>query len=274
MRVTLLGTGTSTGVPIPGCRCDVCLSSNPKNKRHRASAYIELQGKDIPGSGTSAEEIAGRILIDTTPDLRSQALTHGVTKIDAVLYTHTHADHVFGIDDLRSFNFIHNTSIPLYASEKSADMLENTFTYCFYEDPDYEGGSPPQLTLHRIQPNTPLSLFGVEVLPLAVEHGKMEVFAYRIGDFAYVTDCSHIPEESMQLLTGVKTLVLDGLRHRPHKTHFTLEQAAEIASQLGVERCFLTHLSHEVEHEAGNEFLKTTTDAAIVLGYDGLVLEI
>ena len=280
MKITLLGTGTSTGVPIPGCRCPVCASDNPKNKRYRVSAYVELQRKDVPEHENTAHEtldpddfVAG-ILIDTTPDLRTQALTYGITKVDAVLYTHTHADHVFGIDDLRSFNFVNNKSIPVFASDESAEILESTFRYCFFPDPNYEGGSPPQLTLTRISANQPLELFGYRVLPLAVEHGSSQVLAYRFGEFAYVTDCSRIPPESLEQLQGVRLLVLDGLRHRPHKTHFTLEQAAKMAESIGAERTYLTHLSHEVEHQAAIDLLDGLVASKVEPGYDGLILEV
>ena len=152
-------------------------------------------------------------------------------------------------------------------------MLESTFRYCFFLDPDYQGGSPPRLSLTQINPDQPLTLFGFDVVPLVVEHGRMEVFAYRFGDFAYVTDCSHIPPRSFELLKGLRYLVLDGLRYRPHKTHFTLEQAAVVAEQLEAEHTYLTHLSHEVEHEAGNALLRRVTSAKVELAYDGLVLE-
>lgn len=259
-------------MPIPGCRCEVCQSDDPKNKRYRVSIYVELFARDR-GLNESADKPAAAILIDTTPDLRTQALTFGFSRIDAVLYTHGHADHVFGIDDLRSFNFTQKKVIPVYANEECAAMLQHSFRYCFFQDPDYEGGSPPRLTLNKIRANEPLELFGCEILPLRVEHGTMEVLAFRFGRFAYVTDCSAIPPESRKLLKGLKVLILDGLRHRPHKTHLTLEQAAAIADELAAERTFLTHISHEVDHDEGNAFLAEISSSRIELAYDGLQLD-
>ena len=274
MKVTVLGTGTSTGIPIPGCACEVCTSSNSRNKRLRTSIFVELTSADLGTSGAkSSEETIGRVLIDTSTDLRQQALTHGIVRIDKVLFTHTHADHTFGIDDLRSFNFVMRSSIDVYASETSAKDLLQKFRYCFQYDPAYEGGAPPKLNLLEIEAYTPLSLFGVEILPLPVLHGTLEVFAYRIGSFAYVTDCSSIPERSRACLRNLDVLILDGLRNRPHKTHFTVEQAVQEIEDLQPKRTFLTHISHELDHEKTNNTLHEITKQHVELAYDGLFFE-
>ena len=260
MKVRVLGSGTSTGVPIPGCRCDVCLSTNPRDNRLRASILLELPQH--------------RILIDTSTDLRQQSLRAEISSIDAVLFTHTHADHVSGIDDLRSFNFINGCVIPIYGDEATCSELSSKYRYAFFLDPDYEGGSPPRLTLHQLEPYVPTNICGVEILPLPIFHGRLQILGYRIGDFAYLTDCSSIPERTKQMLHGLDTLILDGLRHRPHPTHFTIEQAVREIETINPRKAFLTHLSHEVEYFSGNKRIKELTSSAIELAYDGLEIEL
>lgn len=272
MRVTLLGTGTSTGVPMPGCTCPVCLSKNPKNNRLRTSVYIELQEKDL-APGSTGRAVRAGILIDTSPDLRYQALRTGISRIDAVLYTHAHADHIFGIDDLRGFNFISGAPIPLYANEESASQLEKRFGYCFIDNSSYEGGLPPQLKLERIKPYEPLSLFGCEVLPLALHHGSLEVLGFRFGTFAYLTDCSFIPEETRRKLDGISHLVIDGLRYEPHRTHFCHAEAVEEIRRIRPGKAYLTHISHDVDHEEANQRLQESSECPVECAYDGLVLE-
>ena len=261
MKATILGTGTSTGVPIPGCRCPVCSSDNEKNKRLRCSVLLEYSGPD--------DQIFS-VLIDTSTDLRLQALRAGTSKIDAVLYTHTHADHVHGIDDLRSFNFINKSDIAVYASSDSADELESKFRYCFYKDPAYEGGAPPSLKLHRIDVKKELTIGSQQITPLPVMHGQLEVLGYRLGSFAYITDCSKIPDTTRQLLKGVEVIVLDGLRLRPHKTHFNMEQAVAEIGEIAPKKAYLTHISHELEHEQANKMLSGMSSIPIELAYDGL----
>ena len=261
MKVRILGTGTSTGVPIPGCLCEVCTSKNPKNNRLRCSVHIEyIDAASNPYS----------LLIDTSTDLRQQALRANLNCIDAVLFTHTHADHVHGIDDLRSFNFINNTNIDLYAIKASADELESKFRYCFHKDPVYEGGAPPRLRLHRFEPNEALTLGNREIVPLPVRHGSLEVMGYRSENFAYITDCSEIPPATKELLKNVEIVVLDGLRNRPHKTHFTIDQAIAELEQIAPKRAYLTHISHELEHEQTNQELKAKSSIPIELAYDCL----
>ncbi len=264
MKVLVLGSGTSSGVPVPGCTCDVCRSTNPKDKRLRTSIYLELHGR----------EQAGHVLVDTATDLRLQSLTHGLTRIDAVLYTHTHADHTFGIDDLRSFNFVNGSVIDCYATASSKKELELRFPYAFFPNPDYLGGAPPRLKLHELATDKPLNLFGVDFLPVPVLHGRMEVIGFRVGKFAYVTDCSYIPESSRVLLRDLDYLILDGLRVRPHATHFTLAQAVQEIENLRPKHAYLTHISHEIGHEWANSELRKMTDRSVEMAYDGLTVEI
>lgn len=281
MKIRVLGSGTSSGVPVPGCRCAVCTSSDPRNQRLRTSIFIELRARDAdsPLGDSSeliedAEHVTGHILVDTSPDLRQQALRENIARVDSVLYTHVHADHIFGIDDLRSFNFVNNSSIDCYASDASAEELELRFNYAFFPDPRYQGGSPPRLRLHRITPYKPFVLFGTTILPLTLLHGTMEVLGFRVKNFAYLTDCSFIPEQSIELLRGLDVLIIDGLRTRPHATHFTHAQAVEQIERLRPAQSFLTHLSHEIDHHTANVALAAMTSLPVELAYDGLVLEL
>ena len=252
MRVTMLGSGTSTGVPVIGCTCSVCTSDNPRNKRWRAGLRLELEH--------------GVALVDTPTDFRAQALRYGVHRVDAVLFTHAHADHVFGLDDLRIFNFRQRTAIKCYASAPTLAMLRRYFAYAFEDG--QEGGGKPVLDL--VEVHAPFDLLGRRIVPVPVWHGELEVYGYRLGDFAYVTDCSRIPEESFRLLEGVRTLVLGALRYRPHPTHFTVEEAAAAAARIGAERTFLTHLAHDIDHDAPASPLPP----GVHFGYDGLTLEV
>lgn len=248
-RVTLLGSGTSTGVPVIGCRCKVCTSSDPRNQRSRPGLLLEM-----PDGRT--------VLFDTSADLRLQALKAGLERLDAVVFTHAHADHIFGLDDIRIFNFRQRAAIPCYGSRETLAAIRRAFAYVF--EPGQEGGGKPQLELIEIR--EPFALLGQRFVPIPVWHGELEVFGYRIGRFAYVTDCNHIPAESMALLAGVEILVLDALRYRPHSTHFSVAEAVEAALQIGAARTILTHMSHEVDHGAPEVVLP----AGIELGYDGL----
>ena len=264
MRITVLGSGTSTGIPIPGCTCEVCTSTDPRNTRFRTSALVEL----IKGENTH------NILFDTTPDLRAQALKFGFSRIDSVLYTHTHADHVCGIDDLRSFNFVNKMRIPVYANEDSSEHLLRMFSYAFKPDPNYEGGAPPQLDLKKITPYEPIELLDTSVIPLPIYHGKMEILGFRIGGFAYLTDCSAIPERTAGYLRDLDVLIIDGLRDRPHNTHFTQEEAVAEIVKLKPKKSYLIHMSHEVEHIRANAKLREFSNLDIELAYDGLVIEL
>jgi phosphoribosyl 1,2-cyclic phosphate phosphodiesterase len=252
MRVTMLGSGTSTGVPVIGCRCAVCRSDNPKNRRMRPGLKLELE--------------TGVVLVDTPTDLREQALRFGLPRLDAVLFTHAHADHIFGLDDIRIFNFRQGRAIPCYGSETTLAAIRRTFAYVF--EAGQEGGGKPQLDLLPVR--APFELLGERVVPVPVWHGAMEVFGYRLGRFAYVTDCNVIPETSYALLEGVEILILDALRYRPHSTHFSVDEAVGAARRIGARRTILTHFSHDVDHGAPAVQLP----AGVELGYDGLELDV
>jgi phosphoribosyl 1,2-cyclic phosphate phosphodiesterase len=251
MRVTMLGSGTSTGVPVIGCTCDVCTSVNPRNKRWRPGLKLEL-----------AERV---VLVDTPTDLREQALRFGLPRVDAVVFTHAHADHIFGLDDVRIFNFRQRSPIPCYGSAATLRAIRRIFAYAFEQG--QEGGGKPQLDLIEIGGSFPL--FGQTVIPVPVWHGELEVYGYRFGTFAYVTDCNVIPEASFALLAGVEILVLDALRYRPHSTHLSVDEALQVAARIGAARTILTHLAHEIDHDAPAVALPP----GVEFGYDGLVFD-
>ena len=252
LRVTLLGTGTSTGVPVIGCRCAICTSPDPRNRRLRPGLRLELPG--------------GVALVDTPTDLRQQALTHDISQVDAILFTHAHADHILGLDEVRVFNFRQGGSIPCYGPASALAAIRRTFAYAF--EPGQEGGGKPRIDLLPIGAE-PLPLLGAEVLPVPVRHGELEVFGYRLGPFAYVTDVNFIPEESLRRLAGVEVLVLGALRWRPHTTHFSSPEAVEVAARIGARRTLLTHLAHEVDHASPRDRLPE----GVELAHDGVILE-
>jgi phosphoribosyl 1,2-cyclic phosphate phosphodiesterase len=257
MRATLtvLGSGTSMGVPTIGCDCAVCHSANPHDRRLRPSIMLQYNGK--------------LVLIDTTPDFREQALREGIKKIDAVLYTHGHADHILGLDDVRPLSFPRVTGgpkIPLYANESTARVLKHVFKYIF--DDDYKFGTIAQVELHRLKPD-PLNLFDATFLPVPIIHGEAEIYGYRFGSAAYLTDFSTIPENSMEMLQGLDILFLDALRHKPHPTHSTVEHSLSIVQKLNPTRTFFTHISHDLPHAETNRQLP----AGVQLAHDGLKLE-
>jgi phosphoribosyl 1,2-cyclic phosphate phosphodiesterase len=252
MRVTFLGTGTSTGVPVIGCGCRVCTSSDPRNRRLRPSLLLEWG--DF------------RILVDSSSDFRQQALLHRIHRLDAVLYTHAHADHVMGLDDLRIYNFRQRADLPVYGSASTLEDLRRTFWYAFEET--QEGGGKPRLDLRQVQ--APFDLLGERVIPVPLWHGDLEVTGYRIGDFAYCTDCNRIPPESMRHLGGLDVLVLDALRPTAHPTHLSIPEALSILTDLQPRRAYLVHMSHDVEHAETEAALPES----VRLAYDGLVLEI
>jgi phosphoribosyl 1,2-cyclic phosphate phosphodiesterase len=257
MRLTLLGTGTSMGVPQIGCRCAVCTSSDPRDRRSRTSALLEVGGSTI--------------LIDTPPELRLQLLQAGTSHLDAVLYTHEHADHVHGIDDLRSFSLLQRQPLPLYAPPATAAHLRQTFRYIFDDAVvPLDGTSKPRLTLAPIRAAGPITIAGVEVVPIAFEHGHAEVYGYRVGPVAYLTDVKRVPTEARALLRGVRILVLNALWWREHPTHLSIEDAIEVAQDIGAEQTLLTHLTHETSHQELLERLPP----GIAPGYDGMQIEI
>lgn len=253
-RVTFLGTGTSHGVPMIGCRCAVCRSTDARDSRLRPSIHIDVDGGPA-------------LLVDTSTDLRQQALTHDLTRVDAVLFTHSHADHVMGLDELRRFNVLRNGAIPVYADPATSGELQRIFAYAF-APPSGPGGGVPQLVLTAIA--GPFHVDGVAVVPVPLLHGRRPILGFRLGDFAYLTDCSAIPEPSFALLGGLDTLVLDALRHRPHPTHFTVEQAVAAATRIGARQTFFTHICHDLPHEATCASLP----AGMALAHDGLMVTI
>lgn len=253
LKLTFIGCGTSTGVPVPGCPCSVCRSGKPKNQRFRPSALI----RGAPG---------GSILIDATTDLRSQALRFNVERIDAVLYTHAHADHILGTDDLRVFNFVSKSSIPCFGDAQTLAGIRTTFSYIFEPDPNYLGGMLAQLTLNEVTALKPFQAAGLEILPLPLRHGRLSMLGYRIGDIAYATDCNFMPDETRAALAGVKVLVLDALRYKAHRTHFTIPEAVELATQLEIDKTYLTHMTHDVDYDEVSAKLPKHVE----LAYDGL----
>jgi phosphoribosyl 1,2-cyclic phosphate phosphodiesterase len=268
IRVTVLGSGTSHGVPAIGCDCEVCRSPDPRDKRTRPSILIEIVPGASPPAHLSAPFAAAvrSIIVDTSTDLRAQALANGVRRVDAILYTHTHADHVFGIDDVRRYNQMQREAIPCFGDSGTLANLRRMFGYIF-EPPKQVGGGLPQLSLFPLA--GAFSLGGVEIVPVPMFHGKLPVLGFRAGSFAYLTDCSLIPEESFALLDGVRTLIIDALRRRPHSTHFSVDEAIAVASRLGVERAYFTHISHDLGHASTNASLPR----GVELAYDGLVIE-
>lgn len=237
-----------------GCDCAVCRSADPRDNRLRSSIIVETS------DGRS-------ILVDTGTDLRQQALRADLRRLDAILYTHAHADHLFGLDEVRRFNAIQKTDMPLFGTRETLADIARTFAYVFHPDAP-RGGGVPHLTLWPIV--GAFCLFGLEIVPVPVRHGPWEVNAYRIGTFAYVTDCNGISDESLRALEGVQVLVLDALRPRPHPTHFSLDQAIAMSKRIGAAQTYFTHIGHEMGHEETTSRLP----AGIGLAYDGLVLDL
>lgn len=254
--LTILGSGTSTGVPIPGCRCDVCLSDNPRNKRLRTSAHLQVG--------------AASILIDASPDLRQQALANDLRIVNAVVYTHAHADHILGTDDLRAFNFSTGRRLPCYGSQATLEGLTRNFSYIFSPDPKWRGGALSQLDPIEINHGTAFDADGVTILPFALEHGDLDVTGLRIGSLAYATDCKRIPAESMKVLSGVETLILDGLREELHPTHLSIGEAIDLAQKIGARETYLIHMTHSIDYQAKSLELPP----GIALAYDGLKLRV
>jgi phosphoribosyl 1,2-cyclic phosphate phosphodiesterase len=254
LSVSFLGTGTSTGVPVVGCSCRVCTSTNPKNKRLRQSVKCEANGKHF--------------LIDTTPDLRLQLLRDPIPRLDFVLLTHSHADHLMGLDDIRPFNFRQRESIAAYTNAQTAKAVRRAFSY-IWDASSQIGGGKPQLEL--VEVDDTFSRDGIEITPIPVEHGDWTILGFRIGKFAYITDTNGIPPASMELLRGVEILALDGLRIAPrHPTHWVISQAVEAAEKIGARETWLIHLTHEVDHEE----VEATLPRGVGLAYDGLGLEV
>ena len=233
-RVTVLGSGTSHGVPMIGCTCAVCRSADPRDRRTRPSIHVAVD------NGPS-------ILVDTSTDLRAQALAQGLTRVDAILFTHSHADHVMGLDDSRRFSQMQKGAIPCYADSQTVASLKKTFYYVF--DPSTEkGGGLPQIELRTI--SGPFAIDGIGIQPIPLMHGSRPIIGFRFGDFAYLTDTNHVPDQAWPLLEGVKTIILDALRHRPHPTHFTVAEALEVVARLKPRQTYFTHICHDLPHAA------------------------
>lgn len=252
MLIKFLGTGTSHGVPVIGCTCKTCLSDNPKNKRMRSSLFLNVNNTDI--------------LIDTSPELRLQMLANNIENVDLVLFTHAHADHIMGFDDIRVINWQKGRPVPCYGQKNTLDKIKEAFDYIF--DPPQIGGGIPQVSFHSI--DSEFSFQNIPIIPLPVKHGKLDVFGYKIYNMAYITDCSYIPESTFELLDDIDLLIIDALRFKEHPTHMNLEQAIQIAEKFDLKKAYFTHISHEIEHEEVNKILPDN----IELAYDGLQIDL
>ena len=254
MQITFLGTGTSTGVPVVGCECKTCRSSDPKDRRWRPSIYLELD-----------DGLA--VLVDASPDLRAQALAFGIRRVDLILLTHSHADHVLGLDDIRIYNFRQRVAIPCLGDARTLVAIKRMFTYIF--DPETpRGGGLPQLVLFPIA--GPFSTSHCTFIPVPLLHGTLPILGYRVGAFAYLTDCNAIPETAWPLLDDLDVLVLDALRRRPHSTHFNVEQAIKTARRIGARQTYFTHMTHDLPHAVTCAALPP----GMALAYDGLQLTV
>ena len=260
MRLRFLGTGTSFGIPVVGCRCDVCTSTDPRDRRTRHGALLE------------SDDSARRILIDTPPELRQQLLLAGVHHIEAVWFTHDHADHTHGIDDLRVFSARLRQRLPAFADPVTARSLRARFAYIFDESaapPD--GTTRPEIGLCAFDPERPVDVAGFTLVPLEVPHGDTHAYGFRVGALGYITDAKLVPQPVRSALGGVRVLVLNALWYgRPHPTHLNVEEAVETAREIGAERTYLTHLTHRLRHRA----LAESLPAGIEPAYDGLTIQI
>lgn len=252
MKITFLGTGTSQGVPVIGCDCEVCTSTDKHDKRLRSAIWINTPEASI--------------VVDTGPDFRYQMLRAKVNRLDAVVFTHGHKDHTAGMDDIRAYNFFQQKAMDIYATLETQSVIRREFSYIF-ENANYPG--IPLVNMHTIR-NEPFSINGLQLLPVRVLHYKLEVFGFRIGDFTYITDANYIAPEEMEKIKGSKVLVLNALRHEPHISHFTLEEAVAVAREAGAEQTYFTHISHQLGlHETLNKELPQ----GMALAYDGLELD-
>ena len=252
MRVTMLGTGTSVGVPVIGCQCAVCRSTDRRNKRTRASAAVQANGATL--------------LLDTATELRLQAIRSDIRRVDAVLYTHFHADHVSGLDDLKAYNAVLRGPVPCYGNAITEASLRERYSFAFDGTPWI--GAIPHITFQTV--SEPFELFGLPLTPVPIQHGRIMACGWRIGGFAYLTDTNGIPAGSMKLLAGLELMVVDGLRYRPHPTHFSIAEAVAVIQQLQPRQALLTHLTHDVDHATLSAELPDGIDPA----YDGQVVEL
>lgn len=254
MQVRILGCGTSTGVPVIGCPCDICRSCDPRNNRTRSSIMVSNNGFNI--------------LVDTAPDLRLQALAAGIRRVDAVLYTHDHADHIFGMDELRTFNFIMGRAIPVYGNEKVISRIQSVFSYIW--DPDApKGGGLPMISPHVMSQG--LSLGGIQVEPLPLLHGEQTITGFKFDNqVAYLTDTNGIPEQTIEAARGLPLVIIDALRYRPHSTHYSVDEALEVVGEIKPGLALLTHLSHSMDYER----LRAELPNGVEPAYDGMVIEL
>lgn len=253
MRLTVLGSGTSTGIPSVACHCDTCRSTDPRDKRLRPSIMVQ--------SDTTT------VVIDTSSDFRQQMLRHDVMSIDAIVYTHHHFDHIGGFDDIRPFNFHLKRAMPIYGMASTLAVLRSTFPYAFGEVEQVGGGVPVIETITI--DDAPFTIGDITFTPIPLMHGSIRVNGYRIGDVAYCTDTNHIPLSSFDLLEGLDVLILDGLRPQPHPTHFTIDEAVDVASRIGARMTYLTHIAHQVKHAETERLLP----ANVRISYDDLIIE-
>jgi phosphoribosyl 1,2-cyclic phosphate phosphodiesterase len=253
VRLTVLGSGTSVGVPTIGCTCKVCRSEDPRDRRLRPSVCLRWEGHTV--------------VIDTGPDFRQQALAHGIDRVSAVLFTHAHADHVLGLDDLRPFNFHQRGAIPVYATAATLEVIQRIFSYIFHDGPTES--SRPKVDIH-VFPAEQIVVDGIEFIPVPVKHGNGECHGFRFGNHAYLTDHSEIPEGSMALLEGLDVLFLDALRYKPHPTHSTVERSLRTVERLKPRAAYFTHISHDLEHARAESLLPER----VRLAYDGLELDL
>lgn len=253
MRVTVLGSGTSHGIPAIGCGCEVCASPDPRDRRNRCSIAVEWRGKTI--------------VVDTPPEFRQQVIRSHIERVDLLLFTHSHADHIFGLDDVRRFNEMQGVEMPIYSAESTLRDLERAFRYVFIQT--QLGGGKPKLVLKPIQRER-LEWEGREIEAVPIFHGELPVLGFRFGSFAYVTDASRIPGASLEKLRGLDTLILGALRWEPHPTHFSIEQSLEVVAEVKPRRTFFTHMAHTVPHRETERRLPS----GVRLAYDGLVLTV
>jgi len=252
-ELIVLGTGTSVGVPALGCGCDVCRSADPRNNRTRCSVIFGLPN--------------GNLLVDTTPDMRHQLLREKIGIVHAVAYTHEHSDHVMGMDDLRLFQFYLGHGVPVFCEPVVEKHLRTTFAYAFDDVEQTHRGAVPAIDFHSISPGEPFEVLGVEVIPLRLEHGpRFSVLGFRVGNIAYCTDTSLIPEETFELLGGLDVLILDALRYEAHPTHFGLQDAVDVAKRIGAKQTYFTHCSCKLDYRTVNQQIPD----GIELAYDGL----
>lgn len=254
MKITFLGTGTSQGVPIVTCPCKVCRSDDVKDKRLRSSIFVQVNGIDI--------------LIDIGPDFRQQALKNKISKVDSILITHEHNDHIAGLDDIRPYNFIQNNSIPLYGLPRVIDQIIYRYGYIFSEN-KYPGA--PSIDAVTVSESDIITIGDTHILAIPIFHGDLPIIGFRINNFAYITDASTIPQQSLDMLKDLDTLIINALQHRPHKTHFTLSEAIDAACHINAKHTFFTHLSHDIGF---HEEIDKALPQSMHLAFDGLQLSL